>query len=191
MRNLQIPSSFREVLGESQRPWQLIAVLGVGAVAAVVIAMAAPAAWSDLPWWRRAIAFLLVLDIVAGCLANFTCGTNAHYAASAKRRWVFLAIHVHVLVLAWALHESLWPALAVWAYTLAGASIVNRMDHHDSQLFTAGAWMALGLVVGIVAGAGLVPAPLLAVYLLFLMKLVLSFAVDHHGARVYRGAPAR
>lgn len=188
MRTLQIPPTLREVFGKSQQPWQLAVVIVVGAVVAAALALATPDAWSHLPWWRRLIAFVLVLDIVAGCLANFTRGTNDFYAASATRRWVFLAVHVHVLVLAWALQQSLVQAGAVWAYSLAGASLVNTLKGRDSQLFVAGAWITSGLA-GIVV---LLPAPppLVAVYLLFMLKLVFSFGVDHYGARAARATAA-
>lgn len=181
MRSLQVPASFKEVLGHTQRPWQLAAVFAVGTLVAILLTLEGREVWEPLPWWRRLLAFLLVLDIVAGCLANFTRGTNDFYAASARRRRVFLAVHVHVLLLAWALKQDLAPAAAVWAYTLAGACGVDAVRERDSQLFAAGTWLALGLAWIVV----MVPAPpaLLAVYLLFLFKLVFSFAVDHHGTR--------
>ncbi|CAG1018046.1 hypothetical protein BURC_02770 [Burkholderiaceae bacterium] len=188
MRTLQIPPALEEVLGRSQRPWQLAIVIAAGAVVATALALAAPDAWSHLPWWRRLFAFVLVLDIVAGCLANFTRGTNDYYAASATRRWVFLTVHVHVLVLAWALQQSLLQAGFVWAYTLAGASLVNVLRGRNSQVFVAGAWLTFGLawIVALLPA----PPPLLAVYLLFVLKLVFSFAVDHYGARAASAAAA-
>lgn len=186
---IPIPSALREVLGRSQRPPQMVAMVVLAVVCLAVLAHAGSALWWPLAWWQRLIAGLLVLDIVAGCLSNFTVGTNDFYAASLRRRVVFLAIHVHLLVLHWALEQPLAPAVVVWVYAIVGAAVVAAIRTRENQLFTGAA-----LLVGAITWTVLlqVPAPLLAVHLLFVMKLVLSFAVDHcrpMGARQVPPAP--
>lgn len=187
MRTVAIPPALRDILGRRQRPWELGALFGITLCCTTLLALADPSLWQPLAWWQRTLAVLLVLDIVAGCLANFTSGTNDHYAASARRRVVFLVIHLHLLLLHWALHQPLVPAIGVWLYAVAGAAVVSNIKDRELQLFTGA-----GLLVAALAWTPLLklPAALLAVHLLFVMKLVLSFAVDHN-RKLSHCAPAR
>lgn len=173
-----VPPSLHDVLGERTSRWQVLVILSFGVGAALWLS--GGLGLGRLPWWRAALVWLLVMDIAAGCVANFSRGTNDYYAARPRHRAIFLAIHVHVLVVCWALGAPLWPAFVVWAYTVAGAALVNRLRGTGAQPFTAGSLLALGLVwMPRLAGA----EALAAVFLLFLAKVLYSFAVDHYPQR--------
>jgi hypothetical protein len=133
----------------------------------------------DLPIWRSAIAYLLIVDIFAGCIANFTRSTNNHYAARDNERLVFIAIHLHILIVAWLLGISLWYAFVVWGYTIAGAFVVNAFKHSRFQIFVGGMLLSIG--IALVALGIDVPKYFLVISLLFMMKVLFSFAVDHYG----------
>lgn len=178
MRTLKLPKVLHDVLGETASPLQIavIVVFGVG-VATVVTELLRPEL-PMLPWWRVAIGWVLTADIAAGCIANFTRSTNDFYAKRPLNRWVFIAIHVHVIVVAAAFGVALAPAIAVWMYTIAGASAVNLLSGRRTQVLVAGLLLAVGMGwIPLLPG---VPAPVLVVLLLFLLKLLFSFAVDHY-----------
>ena len=132
-----------------------------------------------LPLWRSAIAYLLVVDIFAGCVANFTYSTSNHYAARNKERLVFIAVHVHILIVAWLLGTDFLPAVIIWGYTIAGALVVNALKGSRFQLFVAGVLLATGIFVAVLVIE--IPKYFLAISLLFMMKVMFSFAVDHYG----------
>ena len=178
MRTLKLPKVLHDVLGETASPLQIavIVIFGVG-VATVVTELLRPGL-PVLPWWRVAIGWVLTADIAAGCVANFTRSTNDFYAKRPLNRWVFIAIHAHVIAVAAAFGVGLAPAVAVWIYTIAGASVVNLLSGRSTQVLVAGLLLAVG--IGWIPLLPGVPAPVLVVLLLFLLKVLFSFAVDHY-----------
>jgi hypothetical protein len=168
------PAFLHDVLGERFVPGELAVVLGVavGVATYVTTALAEP----GLPIWRLVCAWVLIADIAAGCLANFTAGTNDFYAARPPNRWAFLAIHFHVIGVSWALSAPLMPSIGVWAYTIAAGILVNLSLGRRGARFLAAALLVLG-------GVGLsvldVPRPLALVFALFYVKVAYAFALDH------------
>ena len=180
---MHVPSALHDVFGESPSACEIFAVLAFGLGVATWLMLGLHAEYATLPWWRSMIVVLLITDIAAGCVANFARSTNDFYATRPRKRWVFIAVHGHVLALAAALGADLRIALAVWAYTVAAAAVVNLLAGAATQTFVAGLLLAVGLV-WIPHCPGLAP-PLLVAYCLFVLKVVYAFAVDHHrGATV-------
>ena len=178
MTSRSTPKWLHDVFGEHFKPVEVVIVLAFGIGVATTVMLAMPGAGA-LPLWRAALAWLVVADIASGCLANFTVSTNDFYAGRPTNRWLFIAAHAHVVVVAWAVRADLQPALGAWAYTIGAASIVNGLAGRQSQRFVAGALLA-GALVGLpLSGTA---APLLVVYALFVLKVAYAFAVDH-GAR--------
>lgn len=178
MRTLNVPPVLHDVLGETASPVQIAVIVGFGVGVATVVTELLRPTLPELPGWRVLIGWVLTADIAAGCVANFTRSTNDFYAKRPLNRWVFIAIHLHVVGVAAAFGVGLAPALAVWMYTIAGAAVVNLLSGRGTQVPVAGLLLAVGLTwIPLLPG---VPAPVLAVLLLFLLKVVFSFAVDHY-----------
>lgn len=167
-----------DVFGEAQRRGQLIAILAFGIAAPVILAATTPDLIGSVPLWRSVLALLLVLDIAAGCVANFTRGTSDFYAERPRNRWVFIAVHVHIVAVAALLGTDLTASVLVWGYTIAGAILVNLLAGRPSQTFAGGLLLAIGLS-GIALWPGLSPF-MTAVCALFMLKVLFSFAVDHY-----------
>ncbi|CAN7383811.1 hypothetical protein LJR010_002135 [Ensifer adhaerens] len=178
MRSLRIHPHLHDVFGEEQPLAYLAAILLFGAGVAVVFALSAGSMLADLAWWRAALALVLVLDIAAGCVANFTPSTNDFYAARPCNRWIFIAIHFHIVLVALLLGSGIAAAVVVWAYTIAAAALVNRLAGREAQTFVGGLLTAIGLA-GLPLLPGLTPA-MMAVSGLFMLKVLFSFAVDHY-----------
>lgn len=134
---------------------------------------------AEVPRWRSVVAVLLILDIAAGCIANFTPATSAFYAQRPLNRWVFIAIHVHIIAVALLLGADLTSATALWIYAISGAIFVNALAGNRLQPVAGAIVLAAGMV-GTSLWAAASPA-MLAVMQLFLLKLVYAFAVDHYG----------
>ncbi|HEV7318970.1 MAG TPA: hypothetical protein VGO04_10220 [Ensifer sp.] len=178
MRRLSIHPHLHDVFGEEQPPVYLAAIFLFGIGVAIAFAVLAMPVLSALPSWRAVLALILVVDIAAGCVANFTPSTNDFYVARPRNRWIFIAIHVHVVVMALLLGTGVGPAVAVWAFTIAAAIAVNLLAGHSAQTFVGGLLLSVGL-----AGLPLLPdlSPALAgVFALFMLKVQFSFAVDHY-----------
>lgn len=178
MRSVRIHPHLHDVFGEAQPPAFLLAIVLFGAGVAAAFAVAAWPMLAALPWWRAALALVLVLDIAAGCVANFTPSTNDFYAARPRNRWIFIAIHLHLIAVALLLGTDMAAALTVWAYTIAAAAVVNLLAGHPAQTFVGGLLLSIGCA-GLPLLPGLAPA-MLAVSALFMLKVLFSFAVDHY-----------
>ncbi len=137
-------------------------------------------ALSSVELWRSVLAALLVADIAAGAVANVTRGTNDHYAASARRRIVFLAVHLHLPAVALLLDLPLLPALVAWTLTIVAGSIIALGPLTTLQR-PAGA-MAVVVILSATMLITETTTTLLFVTALFAIKVVLSFAVDHSRA---------
>lgn len=178
MKSIRMPAYLHDVFGESQTIGELAATLFFGVGFATFLFFAFPEMTQGVPFWRSFIAYLLVLDIFAGCIANFTRSTNNYYAVRDKQRLVFIAVHVHILIVAWLLGIGLWNAVIVWGYTVAGAFAVNALKESGFQKFVAGVLLALGISI-IVLGT-VTPGYFLVISLLFMVKVIFAFAVDHY-----------
>ncbi len=179
MNLIHIHRHLHDVFGEVQRPGQLIATLTFGVAVPAVLAVTSPEIVGSVSAWRAMLALLLVLDIAAGCAANFTRGTSDFYAGRPRNRWAFIAVHVHVIAVAALLNLELAASIIVWGYTIAGATLVNLLAGKPSQTFAGGLLLAIGLT-----GVALWPdlSPFMSVVCtLFMLKVLFSFAVDHYG----------
>lgn len=175
---IRIPSFLHDVFGETQTIRELVTIVFFGVGLATLLLFAFPEMTQGIPAWKSIIAYLLIVDIFAGCVANFTRSTNNYYAARGKQRIVFIAIHIHILVAAWLLRTGLENSIIIWGYTIASAFVVNSLKGNQFQKFIAGVLLALGISI-IILGTE-VPKYYLIISLLFMVKVLFSFAVDHY-----------
>lgn len=181
MKMLRMPSLLHEVFGEEQSVAAILSILLFGGLLTAAVAWRFPEMTESLPVWRSGLALLLVFDICAGCIANFTRGTSNYYASRSTHRLVFIAVHVHLVLIALLLNVNLGFSLAVWGYTIGGAVVVNAYAGHRSQPFAAGLLLAGGL--GIAPLLPHVQPYMLIAGMLFMLKVIFSFAVDHYGVQ--------
>ena len=174
MKEIKIPTFLHEVLGEKQSLIEIVSTLLFALIGSLVILQLAD---FTLEQWTSVLAFILIVDVLAGCVANFTQGTNNFYAARAKNRLIFIVIHVHLLVIAWLLDASLINATIIWAYTIIGAFIVNALKGKRLQHFIAANLLCYGVLIAISLS---MPSWLLIVSVFFMMKVLYSFAVDYY-----------
>ena len=126
--------------------------------------------------WHTIVAYILIADVLAGCIANFSFGTNAFYSKRPTNRLIFIAIHVHILIIAWLLSEPMDTALIVWAFTIASALIVNALNGKSIQRFIGANLMCYGIFLLLYLS---LPVWFLMVSLFFMIKVLFSFSVDH------------
>lgn len=170
---IQMPNLIHEAFGE----WQTIKSLSAIGLAVVFAAFVWMPSFVEVDLWRQALASLLIFDIAAGAVANFSQGTNEYYRKRPRHRWWFIALHLHLPLIGLLLNEPQWPYLISWVYTIGAAIIINRVTPRSIQVFTGGLLTCLGII-------GLTALPLnslgMMVSLLFMFKVTFSFAVDHY-----------
>jgi len=173
MKYFKMPEFLHEVFGEQQSILEvactvIFALLGSGIVYLV--------ADIRLDHWEAIVAFILIADVLAGCIANFSFGTNEFYAQRPKNRLIFIAIHIHILVIAWLLVAPMSTALIVWAYTICSALLVNSLNGKSIQGFIAANLMCYGIFLLTYLSP---PTWFLMVSMFFMIKVMFSFSVDH------------
>ncbi|QMV43321.1 hypothetical protein [Cohnella cholangitidis] len=179
MNQMRIPSFLHDVFGEKQSLGSILSILLFGGTLTAALYWIFPEMTDRLPAWRSALALLLIFDIFSGCVANFTSSTSNFYAARKTNRIVFIAIHFHIVLVALLLQIDIWHSLAVWAYTILGAFVVNALIGKPSQKFVAGILLSVGL--GCLPLLPEITPYMLIVSILFMLKVLFSFAVDHYG----------
>lgn len=131
---------------------------------------------SKIPIWKSLLFLFIVLDIVAGAIANFTTSSQKYYKNDTTKRIVFLFthfIHLGLLVLA---VGHIWYCLAVLIFTIIGALIVNFTASLKQQEINASVIINLGIILFYVV----FPAPQIIVWLpaILLIKLVFGFSIN-------------
>lgn len=179
MKQIKIPSFIHDVLGEKQTITEIIFVIFFGFGFTTLITHLYINTSMDLPIWRVIIGFLLILDISAGCIANLTRGTNDFYAERSKNRNIFIAIHIHLLVIGFLLSIPILPVSIIWAYTIISAFLINGIKKSPFQKIIALILLLIG-IIGILLTSSVFPLWFQIVSILFLTKVMFSFAVDHY-----------
>ncbi|KAF7769752.1 hypothetical protein PCIT_a2648 [Pseudoalteromonas citrea] len=176
---MKIPSQLREVLGTHQSGTALssIGLMTIFGCYVLYVLFVQQHTLPDIDWWQWAIGDLLIIDVVAGCVANFTKGTNDYYKARPQSRWVFIAIHFHIVVIAWSYNIALNESLIIWGYTIVSAAVLNTFYGHKSQAMIAMGCIFLGVMV-----IASLPSPVWfqCIAGLFLIKVCFAFSVDHY-----------
>lgn len=184
MKN-QIPTSLHDIFGKTQTIFEIVTILVFGAGLAILLFIINPEMTQSIAFWRIILAFLLIMDVFSGCIANFTFGTNTYYvAASNKKRLVFILIHIHLLAIAWLLEFNLLAAVFAWGYSIICALLVNSLLGNNLQKFIAATLLAGGVFAIVVAET--LPAYFLIIILLFMIKIQYAFPVDHYGQFAYK-----
>lgn len=174
-----MPKILHDIFGEYQSLSTIASVIVFGMIATVGVAATYPHMFTGLPVWQTFLALLLIFDIFAGSVANFTASTSNYYAERKKNRYIFIAIHFHVILVAALLESSVAAAIATWAYTITGAFVVNKLIGKQVQTYVAGLLLCTG-AVGLSLLKDVTPY-MFVICLLFMIKVLFSFAVDHYG----------
>lgn len=184
MRTIQIPTFLHDVFGETQTWIEVVTILVFGIGGSCMIFFQFPEITQNGLSWKVILGFLLIFDILAGCVANFSRGTSEFYASRNKNRIVFLAIHFHILGVAWLLGASIEHSLIIWGYTILSGGIVNYLKGNRFQLFTGGFLMSSGIIM--IVSIPAIPLWFLIVSMLYMVKVMFSFAVDHYSNKTLR-----
>jgi len=172
-----MPKFLHEVFGEQQSIAEILIILSFAIIGSFFIYNTFLQTNVDIVTWRLVLAFILIADILAGCLANFTRGTNDFYARRPSNRLMFIAMHVHILAVAWLMKIDMTSALLIWAITISSALLINSLIQHALQKIIAAALLAIAILVLLQLSQ---PAWFVGVSLFFIIKVMFSFAVDHY-----------
>lgn len=182
MKTVRIPSSLHEVLGTESTLAEILLVFTVGIGASLAIFSATRSEWSILAGWKTFILFLLIVDTLAGFMANLTLSTNNFYRDRAKARLIFIAIHVQPIVFSLLFNDYFFICFMVWAFTITSALIVNTLQKYPAQKPFAGALIVIGLV-GLLLNSVGIPLLLIVSLIFYQFKVIYSFAVDQYAPR--------
>lgn len=178
MKYFKTPEFLFEVFGEKQSILEISCTIVFALFGSWIVYSVAAISLDN---WKSIIAFLLIADVLAGCIANFSCGTNEFYSQRPNNRLIFIAIHVHILAIAWLLSEPIDSAMIIWGYTIVSAFIVNALKGKSMQSFVAANLMCYGIFLLIYLS---LPPWFLMVSMFFMIKVLFSFAVDHFGKQI-------
>lgn len=182
MKTVKIPQFLHEVLGKESTPAELWMIFITSILGTLGLFYFTTSEWNQLSFWKIAILFLLIFDILAGFIANLTFSTNQHYKENSKQRLIFIAIHIQPLIFAFLLNDYFYICIFIWLYTLVTALIVNALQKYPAQRVLSSCFAMLGLIA-LLLYANPIPNLLLIVLAFFHLKVTYSFAVDHYAGR--------
>ncbi|MFY7922876.1 MAG: hypothetical protein ACOVSI_10710 [Gemmatimonas sp.] len=126
------------------------------------------------------IVFAIALDLGGGVVANATRSTNDWYCSGPLwLRFIFLALHlIQPLLMALTVHLPWMTVGYLYLYQFCAGSVVIANRRSGFQIPLAAALLTLGLLLYITF---FLPEPgVLWFGVLYLIKLVMMFSVDHH-----------
>jgi hypothetical protein len=173
MKYFKTPEFLFEVLGEKQSILEVSCTVIFALLGSLIIYSVAGIESSN---WKTVVAYILIVDVLAGCIANFSFGTNEFYSKRPKNRLVFISLHIHILAIAWLLSQPIDTALVVWGFTIVSAFLVNGLNGKSIQGFIAANLMCYGILLLIYLS---LPVWFLMVSVFFMIKVLFSFSVDH------------
>jgi len=180
MLRLTMPKFLHEVFGEQQSVIEIALTVIFSLVGTGVIFYNYSQTHTTELTWQLIASFIIIADILAGCLANFSRGTNDFYASKPKNRLTFIAIHFHIILVAWLLNADMQASVQIWLYTIISALGINYLITHRLQLFIAATLLAFGLLLLLQMS---LPSWFIAVSLFFMVKVIFSFAVNHYSVK--------
>jgi hypothetical protein len=176
---IKIHKFFHEILGETQRPIELLFIILFALVVTTFSYFFYYDFLSTLPLINQVILILLTIDIAGGVIANLTHGTDQFYAKRKNARLIFIAIHIQPILIFLFTNLPLWIGLILWAYTIFCALILEWLKEHPSLKVFAGFDLFVGLVILFVFQSSLTPFVTFLMFL-FLFKVLYSFSVNHY-----------
>ncbi len=138
--------------------------------------------WSAISLWRQIVLVVLAFDIGGGIVGNFSYSTNRYYRRNARARLTFILYHVQPVAFAFLLGNSYPVAIGVTIYTIVAALITNAVVDHPAQRIIGASFMLAGVIVLLLTIRG-VPEILMALFALYMFKVIYGFAVDHYAER--------
>ncbi len=126
------------------------------------------------------IVFAIALDLGGGVVANATRSTNDWYCSGPLwLRFIFLALHlIQPLLMALTVHLPWMTVGYLYLYQFCAGSVVIANRRSGFQIPLAAALLTLGLLLYFTF---FLPEPgVLWFGVLYLIKLVMMFSVDHH-----------
>ncbi len=176
MNYFKVPEFLHDVFGEKQSSLEVFASIVFALIGSLLIYNLFSLENPQISSWKIILGFILIADVLAGCIANFTKGTNNYYAKRAKNRLIFITIHIHIIVIALLLDAPGESSFLIWIYTIISAGIVNALKGKVIQGFIAANLLCWGIFLLIYLS---LPTWFLIVSLFFIMKVIFSFSVDH------------
>jgi hypothetical protein len=134
----------------------------------------------DIGIITQVIVFTIALDLGGGVVANATRSTNDWYCSRPLwLRFVFLALHlIQPLLMALTMNLPWMTAGYLYLYQLCAGSVVIAKRGSSFQLPLASTLLTLGLLF---YNTFFLPEPGLIWFgVLYLIKLVMMFSVDHY-----------
>lgn len=181
---IKIHKFFHEILGENQKPVELIFILLFAVLSTTFSFVFYYDFLNNLPLLNQVILLLLTLDITGGVIANLTYGTDHFYSKRKKARMIFIAIHIQPLLIFIFTKLPLWIGLILWAYTIFCAIILELLKNHPSQKVFASFDFFIGLIILLGFQSMLTPFVTFLI-LLYLFKVLYSFSVNHYHGGTY------
>lgn len=134
----------------------------------------------ELGFASRVIVFVLAVDVGGGVVANGTRSTNDWYATQPLRlSYLFLVVHiVQPLLLSLVVGVHWSTSVFLYLYQFGAGGLVLSIRRTDLQTPMAAGLLTLGVLLYFVF---FLPSPALSWFgVLYLIKLVMMFPVDHY-----------
>lgn len=176
---INIPTFFHELLGKEQTKSSIMIIASFVLISGFILGILAYDEWMGLSLMKIIVSWFLFLDISGGVVANLSKGTDIFYNQHPRKRWIFIAIHIQPLILAWSLEISMSYGVIIWVYTIISASVLNFLREEANHPLMAGSLTAFGfLIVAYFAQSMTFFATSLLIFYVF--KVLYSFSVFHH-----------
>ncbi|MBL7936000.1 MAG: hypothetical protein JNM51_09375 [Bacteroidia bacterium] len=172
---IKVNKFFNELFGRETTRFDLLLIL-FGLII-LTVATQKMCFGSDLSVSKKIILAFLTLDIGGGVIANFTEGTNNYYSENAKRRYLFIVIHIlQPLILSWIFENNIFMILSLTVYVLISSFIITSIKQKNTQK-TIAATMLLTAII-LIFSLPFSQLVLQLILLIYSLKLILSFSVN-------------
>lgn len=182
MKKLKVPKLFRILHGKETNIAELLLIYGIAISTPVILYFTTRSGLPALSRWRTLLLFFIVADLAGGIIANLSYGTTAFYEKRQWRKAVFILFHAAHPAAIYLLTKEQLPFLIFTAgITILFSFITAFAFRQPRQQFFGFIAVCVSVAFGFIL-FGATPF-FRVVSILYMLKLVYSFSVDHYGCR--------
>eukprot|EP00121_Abeoforma_whisleri_P011624 Awhi_evm1s10727 len=175
-----VPSFLQEFLGERTTVIDTILALGSALLFPFILSLLYPSDWASMTGWKFMLFCCAAGDIAAGAIGNTSPGTEeVHYRKSLASRHIFVFIHfIHLIGVGYPLIDALGVfefLLITYGFMVVAAIAVLNAGRAQRPV----SLMAIMIIIPFLCTVDCGREILRPVAMIFVLKLVLSYSVDH------------
>lgn len=172
-KKIKIPKYLKYIHGDESDLLSILSIYFIGITSSFIFINLTN---FNIPLNANIALFLIMFDVSAGVIANFTYSTNNYYKKNKKISFIFLSLHIlHPILLTLIFPSEFLFFFSVGFYTLISSLLILNINDVNKQYLSASILLTIGILLSYFLLNKDTPIYLVGIF--FMVKLILGFSV--------------